>query len=531
MKNLTEDNTIEVVQKAIKFHKIRVCNTTVKEALKTNPYYPTFKSICSVLDEFNIENYALKYHPEEMKEIPAPYISHFNEGGGQLGFVSEIKDGIVTYYISLNHREVISISDFIKKCSGAVLLIYPSENSGENDYYINRHNELLNNSILPVLTSGIIFFTIVTLLRSVLSKNFILDLSEYFLLLTKIAGITLSIILVLHEFEIHFSLTDKLCHFNEITNCNTVLNDKASRAFGWISWADMGIIYFLSTLLIVIDEPSIEKLSLLALLSSFALPYPFYSVYYQGFVLKKWCPMCLGVQIILIIEFFILLPHLAKLIFSLSSLISFIQTFLIISVIYLLLIKILKENLSNELINSKYKGLKKIPEIFQSLIYKQKYFDIQVSKNSMIFGEKDSLLKVTAFISLHCSHCARAFEKIKKLIKSEFKASFHIVLISEDKKVLNTLNNLKVLNKDEEALELLTVWFNSVPFSTTKFSENLCKTDIDFVTYEVDQENIDLFRSCEVLGTPTFFINGYMLPNQYEIDDINYFSEIFLNKK
>jgi hypothetical protein len=29
------------------------------------------------------------------------------------------------------------------------------------------------------------------------------------------------------------------------------------------------------------------------------------------------------------------------------------------------------------------------------------------------------------------------------------------------------------------------------------------------------------------MGTPTFFINGYKLPTQYEIDDLRYFREIF----
>jgi len=33
------------------------------------------------------------------------------------------------------------------------------------------------------------------------------------------------------------------------------------------------------------------------------------------------------------------------------------------------------------------------------------------------------------------------------------------------------------------------------------------------------------------MGTPTFFINGYKLPGQYEIDDIKYFSEIFKEKE
>jgi hypothetical protein len=33
------------------------------------------------------------------------------------------------------------------------------------------------------------------------------------------------------------------------------------------------------------------------------------------------------------------------------------------------------------------------------------------------------------------------------------------------------------------------------------------------------------------MGTPTFFINGYKLQAQYEIDDLRYFREIFKGKE
>ena len=58
------------------------------------------------------------------------------------------------------------------------------------------------------------------------------------------SGIVLSVLLILHEFEVHLAFTDKLCHLNKATNCNTVLHDKASKVFGWFGWADAGFVYF-----------------------------------------------------------------------------------------------------------------------------------------------------------------------------------------------------------------------------------------------------------------------------------------------
>jgi hypothetical protein len=72
MKRSREDNTVSVVQKAMAHYRIRVTKKTVKESLKSNSYYPTFKSICGVLNEWKVENHPLKYEPGGLLKIPAP---------------------------------------------------------------------------------------------------------------------------------------------------------------------------------------------------------------------------------------------------------------------------------------------------------------------------------------------------------------------------------------------------------------------------------------------------------------------------
>jgi hypothetical protein len=45
MNTLVEDNTVAVLQKAIRFLKIRITKSGIKESLKSNPDYPTLKSV------------------------------------------------------------------------------------------------------------------------------------------------------------------------------------------------------------------------------------------------------------------------------------------------------------------------------------------------------------------------------------------------------------------------------------------------------------------------------------------------------
>jgi uncharacterized membrane protein len=531
MKRTREDNTVSVIQRAVKHFKIQVTRSSVKEALKSHTYYPSFKSICDTFNDWNVENYPLKYQPEEMKELIAPYIVHFNGGGGQLAFVSKIINDRVTYYDSYNSKRETDFKEFTEICSGAVILLNPDEKSGEKSYRKKWQDELISNSIFPISILSVLLFIILTVINTFVKGSVLIDTTKVVLLMTKTAGITLSVLLVLHEFDVRLSLTEKLCHLNKATNCNTVLNDKASRIFGWFGWADVGFVYFTACLLFLLQASASVDYSLLAILSALSLPYTVFSIYYQGFVLKKWCPMCLSVQLMLITEFILFLPKFSNLNFSFNSFSNLILTLLITVIIYTLVIMYFREKMSNEMHYFKYLSFKKNTNILGILLFKQKHYEIPVSDCSLVFGKRDSSIRITAFLSLQCSHCARAFEKIKDILKSDVDVSINIILITLDTKILNTLYYYNRLRMDDEALSLLDQWYSMDSYSMNKVSETLCINEVDDIFKEVSNGNIDLYKSCNVIGTPTFFVNGYILPNQYEIDDIKYFTEVFSRKE
>ncbi|MDX9892213.1 MAG: vitamin K epoxide reductase family protein [Bacteroidales bacterium] len=531
MKRQKEDNTVGIIQRAVKHYKLHVVKGTVKEALKSHPDYPSFKSICDTLNEWKIENYPLRYEVNELEDLQPPYIVHFSRGGGMIGFVSDTGKDQVKYYTSYSEKRKAGRNEFLESCSGAVILLNPDERSGEKDYRIKIKNELINKSILPLTLFAILIFT-----TSSFYNNFILGEGVYIkdilpLVFTKIAGISLSVLLILHEFEVHLSVTDKLCHLSKATNCNTVLNDKASKVFGWFGWADVGFVYFIGSFLFLLQSPSGEGLSLMAILAALSVPYPIFSIYYQGFVLKKWCPMCLGIQLILILEFFLLLPQFSKLRFSLISFTTLALSFLLVTVIYTLYILFRREKISNEMHYYKYLGFKKNPEILKMLLMNQTHYDTPLSEGSLIFGNRDASIEITAFLSLHCSHCARAFEKIRNILKEKEDILINLVLMTSDNKMLTTLFNNNRQGKEAESLKLLEQWFSSDPYSRTKITEGLCIPEVSDIYDRVSEENGRLFKECNVMGTPTFFINGYKLPTQYEVDDIRYFREIFEEKE
>jgi len=179
----------------------------------------------------------------------------------------------------------------------------------------------------------------------------------------------------------------------------------------------------------------------------------------------------------------------------------------------------------------KYLGFKKNPDILRILLYNQMHYDIPLTETSLVFGEKNARLKITAFLSLHCSHCARAFEKIRNMLKEEEDILINLVLMTSDNKMLTTLYNYQRAGEDKESLRIMDQWFNADPFSRTRVTDGLCIPEDNDISGKISEENGSLFKGCNVMGTPAFIINGYKLPDQYDIDDIKYFREVFKEKQ
>lgn len=518
---MKQDNTVFVLQKAIHYFNISVTKETIEKSLKSHPNYPTFKSICDCLSDWHIDYCPLKIDSTELMDIETPYIAHLKDSGGQLAFVTKIHRGSVYYHESLKKRSILNISEFMEKCSGAAILIESSEKSGENDYSIKRQKEILDNLILPIQILAVTLFALFMFWESFSYGGLFQFTRLHLLFLTKILGIIFSVFLIFHEFDFHTSIGDKLCNINKVTNCNTVLNANAAKIFGYLGWSDLGFLYFLGGFLAILHNQGLhEEYRILAIMSALALPYPIFSIYYQGFVLKKWCPLCLGVQMLLIIEFIILRPQFTNLDISIEGISRFIILFIILSAVYLLANLYYREKKSSEMLQHKYLRFVKNPKIFTTLLFDSPHFIIPETNHSLVFGSKNATIFITAFLSLRCSHCSRAFLKLKSLLEENDNIRVNIVLLVSDENTINTLYYLNRQNDANEAIEFLEYWYNEYPYSKTSIIEKYCIPDDYSVIEEVRNENYNLYRYCNIKATPSFFVNGYHLPEQYDIEDI-----------
>lgn len=528
-----EDNVVFVLQKAIKHFKIRVTGATVKSYLLAHPHYPSLKSVCDALTKWNVENYPLNLDLEEIKALEMPFIAHLKSGGGQLVFVEKIESGQVFYFLSGNKMIEEDFEMFSEKLSGAVVVFEANKDSGEKEYRQHHQNEILNKSLLPLAIISLIAWMIIVFVSSFGKLTFQPGYLFLGLLVTKAIGLAASVFLVLHELKVHTPLADKICGFSSKTDCDTVLSSNASKVFGWLNWADAGLIYFTGSLLYLAGINASSSIWVLALISALALPYPVFSIYYQAVKTKKWCPFCLVVQGILIAEFILLLPVLLQVNISFIQVLQLGVSFLIPAVFWLLFKAYRNAIQEHNKVRNSYLGFKRNPEIFRFLLRINVRKEIPITQNSLVLGNPDAPVTVTAFLSLYCNPCANTFKGLKELLENcpelKINAVFSVYEDEESKKLINTLYHIYRNKGQVQTADFLYKWY-TIPKQNRKtlYEKEQLPGGFD-ITEIVSEENKNLFEENNVAGTPTIFVNGYKYPGQYEYSDIEFYIDELKN--
>ncbi|MBK5722893.1 hypothetical protein JGH11_18650 [Dysgonomonas sp. Marseille-P4677] len=264
---------------------------TRKYTVKTfdeHPYKYTMFGLSKMLSLYGIDNIGVYVKSKRLQEIEAPFIAHT---GKDFVFVEKITEGDVTYYQNTQRLEV-SIDKFKEIWSGATLLVEANENLIEPEYRKNKKEELITN-ILQLLFPAI---WIVSAFIGLVQNRIYLNIGLMLLLLFSLGGMYAGYLLVLKQMKITSNHADKICSLLSRGSCNDVLESSAAKFMGVIGWSEIGLCYFFANTIILLYTPYL--LPYLVLINICALPYSFWSVWYQKFKVKQWCPLCLMVQVL-----------------------------------------------------------------------------------------------------------------------------------------------------------------------------------------------------------------------------------------
>lgn len=504
--------------------KVKVSRTTLTEALLSHPDYPSLLSIIDSLGRWGLQTMGLKVAADKLDQLPVPFVVYFKIGGGRFLTVKEVTDGRVITLNNKGEERPYTKEDFLKRWDGVTLLAEAGENSGEVTYREMLRKERWAAWRLP-LTFG--FLVLLGVGRFALAMSAHVANLGYFsaLLGGHLLGILITGLLLWYEYDEHNPLLQAVCSAGKKTNCQAVLGSKAATVVGNITWSDIGFLYFTGGYLYLLLTGSTFLYPLFAL-NLLALPYILFSVYYQARIAHQWCLFCLSVQAILLLE------ALSALLISQTpiSLFPYFPTQSFIILLLSFLFPAFAWLFAKPFIYTAKKGteyhyqlarFKNNGEVFGAMLHHQPAMTSDPGDLGIRIGNPQAPNVLTKVCNPYCGPCAKAHPKIEELIKENPDWQARIIFTAtgedEDHRTPPATHLLAIAEqKDEEKTrQALDDWYNAEEKDYERFAAKYPMNG----ELDIQKETLKTMDNwCKEVGithTPTFFVNGYRLPDAY----------------
>ena len=474
-----------------------------------------------MLSDYGIENVGLKIsNINDLCLIETPFIAHVKD---DFVIIEKIFDNEVKF-IQRNKNFKISKDEFSKIWTGNILVAERNLNSIEPEY--NKHFKI--QFIKYLQKTSVLFITCFLLLISFIHYRSYFDVGLVLLLLINSIGVYIGYLLILKQLNIQSNYGDKICSLFKHSDCNNIIESDAAKLFGVFSWSEIGFGYFIANILFICFLPSC--IPYLALINILCLPYTFWSLWYQKFKAKQWCPLCLIVITLLWVLFaidlisgFLFPSHITFLDLVITGLvyaISILSTNLVLS--------ILMKSLQVKRINYEINHIKADEDVFRLLLRKQPRYEVTKNTSNILLGNPNSDFLITIFTNPHCNPCARMHKKVNNLITKNKNICVQYIFSSFDKE-LDISNKFLIGVYQQQNGKVKTIydeWFDKGKYDRESFFQkyptkideiNVCN---EFTRHEQWKEKSGL------RATPTILINSYKLPGNFNIEDVQFFISV-----
>ena len=522
--NLTapQKNALHGLDMLLRLSKVRVTRATLRDKLWQHPDFPSLTSLSDTLDELKVDNIAAHLTPEQLPEIPLPALVYLRSEGGFFAPVRATASDAVEWWHSKRGWQTETLARFNQQWNGVALLIEPTERSGEAGYAQSRKKELVENLRLPFVALSL------SICLGVWAGGYQGPPTGaplyYTLLLLKLVGLSVSSLLVWYGLDADNSFLRSICQLNARTNCSTVLNTAAAKLFSWLSWAEVGLFYFgggLLALLLFQKNPAVLY-PLLFGVAIAALPYTFWSVYYQWHRARQWCVLCLTVQGLLWLEFGTLLYFQRRLSwpagFGIPEISRLLASFLLLPALWALLKPVWSQALRTDGLQRNLQKIKFDPGYIESLSQRTRTLPpIFTGMQVATLGNAEATDTLTVVTNPTCSLCSRAHLEIEALMTELEDVKCQIILAAANRPAdASAFVAHRVLSQPVEQMPLaLHEWYTTLRVESWLKNITLGKATDEGAT------QLGLHRQwCELAGvsaTPTVFFNGIEIPRYYTI--------------
>lgn len=510
--------------------RMRVDTAAVADAVLLHPDYPSLLAISDVLGRWKIRNAALRPAAEELSMLPFPALAYMNSNGGSFAVLTAVSEDKVTYMRPAGKsREITQKRDiFLREWGGVVLLAEKPVGTGS---VTEKQRLLPRSAIRPLL--------LLLLLLMACGCIFVAT-PPYLLLLVVLAliksiGCFITCLLLWYGTDKSGLALQQVCAAGKKINCDAVLQSPASRLPGGLSWSEAGYFYFAGGFLLAVLASGHEGTwPLLAWLNALALPYILFSVFYQWWVVRQWCLLCLCVQVLLAAELAVSWPAYWKPALNGASPLWNVQPQLLVMAGLLFFIPVtvwfwakplLVKAQLNTVLKRELFSLKYNEEVFEGQLAKQPRIIADPRQLGIILGNADAEHTIVKICNPYCSHCARAHPAINELLNENDNVRIQIIFAAsgkaDDPATRVVRHFLAVYLKHDEQLmrQALDDWYLSPRKHYGTFAARYPASESPAAEHAIAQMNAWCRRE-EITTTPAYFVNGHRLPRLYQLAEL-----------
>jgi uncharacterized membrane protein len=509
---------LKLVQKFLQINRYSEIKNEFKDLFLSHPNYPSLFAITDSLDLLSVENAAVRVSKEQIVDLPSNFLAYFKD---ELILVEKAKNFVRINTIKKGSFKM-PYEKFLLDWNGVIVAIEP--------------NNVIARENLKVEFSWLKYFLPLLLLVGLSFFYNTYNLFSLVFLTTSILGFVVSVFIVQEKLGFKNGIVSKFCNLSTHSSCNSVINFKEGINSKWLNFSDLPLIFFGSSLIAILVQP-LESAIFIGFLSLLAIPIIVSSIWIQKFEIQKWCIMCLAVSALIFIQSVIWFSSdLFTLSFSFNEVFPFLFSVLLLIPIWLGLKAMIKNILGNENSLKDMKKFKRNYSLLNFLSQKVPYTNGFEELRGLTFGNRNAVVKLSIIISPSCEHCHKTFQE-----------GFDLVLRFPDKIFLNILFNVNPENIDnpyKSVVERLLTINRVTPGKTVEAISDwhikkiglkkwLKKWNVDSVSMMITQEIQKQYEWCSKNNfnyTPVKIVNERVFPNEYELSELKYFLNDFVEE-
>jgi uncharacterized membrane protein len=509
---------------------VNVTSTTLDEMLRTHHAFPAITAVSDTLEDLGMDTMVVKLDTTQLHEAGFPCIAHLKKNNGHFVVLKAIDEKNIHIIDPIDGETTLSLAEFSNEWSGAVVLVNKNDHAGERGYHNKKREEQISRSRLPLALSII---AVLSVASSIVSTAGSFANVWSLLIVTKAAGLILSILLLLHYFSSASEIVQRLCPTGKKLNCQGVLHTPAAKIFG-IPMADIGALYFtgglLSLLFMSFTQTGDHVIWMLAMINLLTLPYTVFSIVYQAFVAKQWCWMCVAIQGLLWIEFAILAGsgYLDVHSIEVSSILVCSWSFLLPAAAWLLVRPLIQQSVKVAPLTEQILRLRRNPYLFGTLLNAQR----KISRGAQLpveieQGDPSAAILITMVSQPHCPTCAVTHQYIDELLEQfpgliRVVTRFYCAAGTQGREIAEGVIGIALTGERERAWEAMSKGYK------VRGEAALNKWKNEFAVPDADKTLINSLldyhlqwcNSLNIKATPTFFVDDRPLPEDFSIYDL-----------